>query len=88
MYLYYMLIKLSAINISVYLILSTKCFNKGRLIWNSNTLPKTISDMLKRNIQDQHYIENVTSTCNWHDFDLQKQIFLYCAKRRDVYHFS
>ena len=34
------------------------------LIWNSNLLPKIISDMLIRNIQGQHHIKNMKSTCN------------------------
>ena len=38
--LYYILIRLSAINIVDYLFLSTECFNRGRLIWNSNASPK------------------------------------------------
>ena len=37
--LYYILMKLPLINIVVYLCLSSKCFNRGRLIWNSNASP-------------------------------------------------
>ena len=38
--LYYILIRLRAINIVDYLFLSTICFNRGRLTWNSNASPK------------------------------------------------
>ena len=36
----YILIGLWAINIVDYILLSTKCFNRGRSIWNSNASPK------------------------------------------------
>ena len=67
---YYNLMKLPAINIVYYLCLSTKCFNRGRLIWNSNTSSTMISDMLIRNIQDQHHIEKVKATCYFNVFTL------------------
>ena len=56
--------KLSAINMVAYLFLPTKCINRGRLIWKSNALPKMISEMLIRNTQGQHNIDNVKSTCD------------------------
>ena len=39
-FLLYILIRLSAINIVEYLYLSTICFNRGRLTWNSNAITK------------------------------------------------
>ena len=71
------------------LFLSTKCYNRQRLMWNSNTSHKMISNMLIRNMQRQDYIKNVKSTCNWHDFEFQTHVFFSnCAKRKYVYHSS
>ena len=46
---------------------------------------KMISNMLIRNIQGQHHIENLKCTWNWHDFEFQTQISSNCGKRRDAY---
>ena len=52
LYYMYISIRLWAINIVDFLFLPTICFNRGRLIWNSNALPKVdflqISYMLIR----------------------------------------
>ena len=75
--LYHILIRLWAINIVDYLLLSTISFNRGRLTWNSNALPKLIHHMLKRNVQGHHHSWNVKYTCNWHAFELQMHWFLH-----------
>ena len=46
---------------------------------------KMISNMLIRNVQGQHHIENLKCTWNWHDFEFQTQISSNCGKRRDAY---
>ena len=97
--LYYILIWFSAINIVDYLFLSTICFNRGRLTWNSNASPKLNSYMLKRNIQSQHYSLNVKFTLillalasylTWFWTSNARHGFLHIVsiKRKYVYHFS
>ena len=81
--LYFTSIRLSAVDLVDYLFLPTKCFNRGKLIWNCRASPKTdflISYMLMRNIQGQHYIWNLKSTCNWYDFELHALFFHIVSK--------
>ena len=81
------LIRLSAINIVDYIFLSTKCFHRWR--WIATLQLNLISYMLIRNIQGQHHIWNVKSTCKLTWFwTSNARISSHCIKRRDVYHFS
>ena len=74
--LYYILIRLWAINIVDFIFLSTIWFNRGRLTWNSNASPQF--DFLHANTK------NVKSTCNWHDFELQMDGFLHIVSKEEM----
>ena len=84
--LYYILLKLPAINNVVDICLSMKCFIRGSLIWNSNASPKWIlTGIYKINITSKklnpHVIDKIL---NFKYISMSS----HCAKKRDVYHFS
>ena len=72
----YILIRLWAINIVDYLFLSTKCINRGRLIWNSN------DEIYKVNTTGETW-NLVRLTWFWTS---NTRISSHWVKRRDVYH--
>ena len=75
-------ISLSAVNLMLIIEMIKQRDNKAAT--------KIIPYMLLRNIQDDNHIENVKSTCNWHDFEFQTShgFCSRCTKTRNVYHFS
>ena len=77
--------KSPAINVVDYLFLSRKCFNRGRLIWNSKASPKF--DFLHANTKytGQHHSCDVKSTCNWHNFEFQMHGFPHIVSKGEMF---